>query len=102
VAEGTKLFGRWTPDIGDIGTHPYRLNGLIKRRGTQEHQEAVTCPIIIQHGIAHLNGTITNQIVTGVAIHEEGGGVLWGGKLKPPPEKLFFISAFTERLIVVT
>jgi hypothetical protein len=40
--------------------------------------------------------------VTGVAIHEEGGGGLWGGKLKPPPEKLFFISAFTERLIEVT
>jgi hypothetical protein len=26
----------------------------------------------------------------------------WWGKLKPLPEKLFFISAFTERLIVVT
>jgi len=80
-------FRRWTPDSGDIGTHPYRLNTLIKWRGSQEHQEALTCPIIIQHGIPHLNGTITNQIVTGVAIHEERGGGLWGGNLKPPPRK---------------
>ena len=70
--------GRWTPDSGNIGTHPYRLNRLIKRRGTQEHQEALTFPIIIQHGFPHLNGTITNQIVTGVAIHE-GGGLYGGG-----------------------
>ena len=68
-------FGKWTADSGDIGTHPYRLNRLIKRRGTHEHQEALTCPIIIQHSFPHLNGTITNQIVTGVAIHE---GVEYG------------------------
>ena len=52
---------------------------------------------------SHLNGTITNQIVTGVEMHEEIG-VCWGGggKLKPLPEKLFFISALTERFTFVT
>jgi hypothetical protein len=38
--------------------------------------------------------------VTGVAIHEGVAGVVMGGKLKPLPEKLFFIPAYTERLIV--
>ena len=35
---------RSTPDSGDIETHPYRLNRLIKRRGIDEHQKAVNLP----------------------------------------------------------
>ena len=86
-----------------LGHTPIELNRLIKRRGTDENQKALTCPIIIQHGSPHLNGTITNQIVTGVEMHKGGLGCVGGwGKLKPLPEKLFFISALSDRLTFVT
>jgi hypothetical protein len=64
-------------DSGVIGTRPCHVNRGERWQQTGGEGRSLAWAIIIWQGFSHLNGTIANQIVTGVEIHR--------GMVQPPP-----------------
>lgn len=88
ICYSTVQHKRTVQDCGAIRTRPCRVN----RGGDKLQTPGGGGAIIIW--FSHLNGTIANQIVTGVATHR--------GMMQPPVATVVDISSFTERLINAT